>query len=382
MTSLLIHDSGRPGKVSWATQVVQAGDAAGLILSPWETPPVSVPRRPSASNVADLVRSADGSILFDPETHGIFMRGANRRAIYDQWRLWPRSGPSKDMGAFADHVEMVAEIQESLDVSLLSPTVCLEAPAGGDADLVIEVFAHMRSIAGTADWHAALVGTPSFWAAGPELDTFVGRVATLRPRGAVLSVLRTTGQYPWGDLTPEEVAGVCRTTRSLSVRMPVTIGRSDFAGLPAVAAGADAIGAGWDLKQRILSADLYRDSPGIRRQSERISHAGLFASLKRREAERLRAGDRGLSVRLVPGGLPLDFNGRWRHHLSVLANLARTMGGGDVRSRVASLQNAYSAATIDFAEVARFARPMEATEAQWVSPLADGLTMFADAEGI
>ncbi|MGB5565482.1 MAG: hypothetical protein WBN93_04045, partial [Acidimicrobiia bacterium] len=153
------------------------------------------------------------------------------------------------------------------------------------------------------------------------------------------------------------------------------------AGLPAAAAGASKIGTGWDLKQRVLSAELFRASPGIRRQSQRVSHIGLFASLKRREAEQLRAGDSGLSDRLVPGTVPLDVNGHWRHHLSVMANIAHDVGGGATpRDRVAQLQDAYATAAGDFVAVARYARPLEATEAQWITPLADGLGMFARSE--
>ncbi len=224
---------------------------------------------------------------------------------------------------------------------------------------------------------------PSFWSAGSELDAFIGRIATLRPEEAILSVLRATGQYPWSDLAPEEVAGVCRTTRSLSLRMPVMLARSDLAGLPAAAAGASRIGTGWDLKQRVLSAELFRTSPDIRRQSQRVSHVGLFASLKRREAERLSAGNAVLSDRLVPGTLPLDFNGHWRHHLSILASLARDSGSGaTVGDRVAWLQDAYTAAAGEFADVAGYVRPLEASEGQWIVPLADGLQAFAESEGL
>jgi hypothetical protein len=281
------------------------------------------------------------------------------------------------------HAELVADVQESLGVALLAPTVCLEGPVGEDADLVIGVCAHMRSLAGSQTWIASIVGVPSFWTAGRELDAFVGRVAMLRPSGVILSVLRGTGRYPWVDLTPDEVAGVCRTTRSLSRRMSVIIGRSDLAGLPAAAAGAAQVGTGWDLKQRVLSGELFRASPGIRRQSQRVTHSALMASLKRREAEQLRSGDRDLSRRLVPGALPLDANGHWRHHLEVMADLARTSGHGlNIGDRVARLQRAYGAAASDFAEVARLVRPLEAGDSQWVSPLADGLRLFAQSEAL
>lgn len=381
MTDLLIHDSGRSGKVGWTTQLVEAGDAAGFIVSPWETPPVAAPRRPSAESLAAGLKNTGARVLFDPESYGVFLRGANRRGIYNEWRLWPGRGPRKDMASFSAHVERVVEIQESLDVPFLAPTIGLEAPVGDDADLVIDVFAHMRSLAGDAGWIAALVGTPSFWSSGRELDAYIGRVATLRPHAVVMSILRATGRYPWIDLTPEEIAGVCRTTRSLSTRMAVIVGRSDFAGLPAVAAGASGIGTGWDLKQRVLSGDLFRTDPGVRRPSQRVSHRGLFASLKRQEAERLRAGNAELSARLVPGDLPLGFNGQWRHHLAVLAGLAADVGGGGpIADRVAWLHERYAEAANDFVEVARYARPLEATESQWLAPLADGLRIFADAE--
>ena len=383
MTEVLIHDSGRSGKLGWAARMLQEGQVVGFVASPWESPPTTQPRRPSAREIVTSLMDIGGTVLFDPETYGVFVQGANQRATYDSWGLWPNGQPSKDRPAILAHVDRVAEVQHELGVPFLAPGLCLESPVGLDADRTLEAFDRMRSVIGGGGWTASVVGTPAFWSAGPELDAFVGQIATMKPERCLLAVLRASGRYPWTDLTPEEVTGVCRTATSLSLHMPVVAGRSDFAGLPAVAAGAASIGTGWDLKQRVLSGDLFRADPGIRRQSQRVSHSGLLASLKRREAEQLRAGDASLSTALVPGPLPIDFNGHWRHHLAVLANAARVVGSqATARDRVRSLAASYKDAADAFAVVARHARPLEASASQWIEPLAQGLREYAESEGL
>ncbi len=382
MSEILIHDSGRSGKLSWVIEMLQARHAVGFVASPWETPPAPEPRRPAARDIVATLAGEGATVLFDPESYGVFVPGGNRRAIYDSWGLWPNGEPSKDPQSTAAHVERVAEIQQQLGVPFLAPTLHLESPTGPDAVLALEALNRMRTMASGGGWIASITGTPSFWAAGPELDAFIGQVATLRPEQAVLAVLRPSGRYPWVDLTADEVAGICRTTTSLSVRMPVMVGRTDFAGLPAVAAGASWIGTGWDLKQRVLSGELFRTDPGIRRQSQRVSHIGLLASLKRREAEQLRAGDGALSAALVPGPLPIDSNGHWQHHLSIMAAAVHVIGTQPTpRDRVRVLASTYEAAAAAFGEVVRHVRPLEATGNQWIVPLAEGVRQYAASEG-
>lgn len=51
----------------------------------------------------------------------------------------------------------------------------------------------------------------------------------------------------------EEIFGLMRTTFALSQDRPVRVAYGDLAALPAVAAGAEAVGTGWDMRQRICA---------------------------------------------------------------------------------------------------------------------------------
>jgi hypothetical protein len=66
--SVLIQDGRRGGHLRWATQAIGAGIADGVLLSPFHTPRVAVPRHYAGSKVADDVRAAGGEVIFDPCT--------------------------------------------------------------------------------------------------------------------------------------------------------------------------------------------------------------------------------------------------------------------------------------------------------------------------
>lgn len=382
MSQPLLHDSGRPGKINWARDTISAGHAAGFVISPWETPPAREPRRPSADQITAAIGDAGGRTLFDPMSYAMLLHGTDSDEYYNKWNLWP-SGVGKDKDLLTAHVRRVIEIQRDLGAPIVLPTIALDSPISGDARTALDITREARDQLGGAELYVSLVGSSTFWASGPDLDTYVGELSQLRPHGWILACLRATSGYPWDDIVPDEVAGMCRTTHSASGRSEVIASYSDLAGLPMVAAGADFIGSGWDLKQRVLSGDLFRSSPGIRRQSLRVTHEELHGSLKQQEAERLRAGDPALSDDLVPGPLPIGFNGHWQHHLAVLSRLTLTIGASDDRAvRVASLRSRLEQAHAHFANAAPHARPLEADASRWIDPLLDGLNQYAAQEGL
>jgi hypothetical protein len=152
-------------------------------------------------------------------------------------------------------------------------------------------------------------------------------------------------------------------------------------GLPAVAAGASGIGTGWDLRQRALGGDAYKKSTEIRRRGSRITHRGLLAVLKRREAEALGVRDRDLSSRLIPGALPVGQTAEWRHHIDCLNQLVDMLTSEAVgRPRVEALRSLYRSAMVDFGTVESLLRRVESGAALWLRPVSDGLDRYATNE--
>jgi hypothetical protein len=382
MSKALLHDSGRSGKIGWARQAIAHGYAAGFVVSPWETPPQTQPRRPSAHDIAEGVRDEGGRVLFDPMSYAVFLPGTDTLDYYSQWDLWPL-GVSKDTPSLVRHMERVVEIQTDHGLPIVLPTIALDTPTSADALAALTIVREARERFGDVELYISMVGSSAFWASGPDLDALVGELAQLRPHGWIMSCIRATSGYPWDNIDANEIAGLCRTTHSASQRSVVIVGHSDLAGLPMVAVGAAFIGSGWDLKQRVLSAELFRSSPGIRRQSLRVTHEGLHGSLKQQEAERLRAGDSTLSNTLVPGPLPIGFNGHWQHHMGVLSRLADSVGQPGSRAvRVSDLRARFERAKDAFAAAAPHARPLEADSIRWIDPLLDGLNLYAAQEGL
>lgn len=376
----MLQDSSRSGKRTWTLDLLQRGVAAGIALSPFATPKVAAPRRPSARDVVDSVYDEGGEVLFDPATHAVALPTTNKWEIYDGWDLW--SGPRGDLSTADlrnDHVLRVLDAQAELGVSPIAPTLSLGTSTGLDAERSLYLAAAARSQG--SDVGLSIVGTAAFWSQGRPLDDYVGQIAQLRPARVYLSVMRVDLGYPPQALAAE-IEGVCRSVHSLSRRSEVVVQFADLLGLPALAAGASAIGTGWDLRQRILAPDAFRLTTTIRRTANRITYGGLLGVLKRVEAERLVRADRALSVRLVPGVLPGNGNPLWEHHLEVVAaEIAAVTGPADRQAASAALSTRYAAVRADFARVEGLARPLEAGAADWLAALALGLTNYMTGEG-
>lgn len=379
---VMLHDSGRPGKDGRGVYAVQQGLAAGMIFTPFETPPETLPRRPSAAHCVEVIHEAGGEAFFDPTTHGALVPGANSFEYYDRWSLWPgATRGALDDDAVRAHVERAIAIQRELGVTPIAPTLRLDSPSAAGASTTLQMA--QQALRLDERCYVAVAGSARFWASGVDLDAHIGALAGLRPAGWIITATRETMQYPWPGLDADEVEGICRSVHSASLRgSRVICGHGDFAGLPAVAAGADYVGTGWDVRHRVWSEDMFRDSPGVRTPSQRIAHRGLLASLKRPEAERLLAGDRPLSERLVPGAIPVSQNPQWRHHVGSVRDVVdRVVGAGSRQQRVEELRTIYQEAQADFAAASSHAHPMEAGYDRWIEPLSEGLEQYAAIEG-
>ena len=181
---------------------------------------------------------------------------------------------------------------------------------------------------------------------------------------------------------PSCVAGVARTTFSVAGRGEVILCHSDLLGLPAIAAGASAIGTGRDAKQRYATREpFFVSDPQIRIPGERITFRGLLAPLKRAEAEVLERDAGDLCSELCPGSVPLGQSEQTSHHLRVLSglidDLAKWDRGAD-RSR--ELERIYDAAESNFALVEGHVAVDRGFD-DWGAGLRSGLRLFMDQEG-
>jgi hypothetical protein len=387
VSPLLVHDTGRPGKLDVVVTAITNGRVGGFILSPFETPPVDVPRRPTASETVERIRSAGGEVWMDPAAHLATGQGAARFAIYDEWTLWGVAGgravrPSIGEQSLRDHVRRALDVQRGLGLTSIAPTIAIASPSGARADLVRA----MADEAVTTDpgVYLSIVGPTSLWASGSALDTLVGELVQLRPAGWYVAVTRDAVVYPPDGMDPLEVAGLCRTIGSLSLRgAPVIAAYGDLPGLPSVAAGASHLGTGGDLKQRCCSEASVRGGDGTpRRASTRVTLRGLLASLKRPEVERLEAADNLRARRLLPGALPPpDRTSAWQHHFATLNALVDDVtAAGGVRDRALRLLGMYEQADAEWDVAQRMARP-DAGKARWIVPLREGTLAYARDEG-
>ncbi|WP_328410987.1 hypothetical protein [Nocardia sp. NBC_00403] len=346
--TILLHDGRRPGHLGWLKETVTAGLAGGAILNPFCTPPVSVPRHPSAQNViADLrggsiFEEIGPEILFDSATWAATLPSTDQWEVYDQWPLWPHHtrGDLRDADAIADHVRGVFAIQSDLDVPFLAPTVAVDSPTGQTAATALELAA--ESIRQQRGCILTICGVNSFWRAGPALDAFMGKVARLRPKAYYVIPLRDRSGYP-ADLTDADaIAGWLRSIHSLALRSRVVAGYTDYLGIIAAAAGADTVGTGWDQGQRVCNPDSFRGTEPGGKNVNYSPHPALLARFTETTARGLHDLAPKFAETMRWGEpIPADMREHREQHLSAL------------RKQVASVLKSGPLHTDRFAEVHR-----------------------------
>lgn len=380
--SVLVEDSPRNNLAAWTCDAIAAGSVEGAVLSPFTSPYVGNTYKQSARRTIERLVDAGGDVWLDSATHALQMPGVGDFRYYDGWDLW--GGARGDLSSPAmirDHVLRVLEAQGSLGVSRLAPSILLHGPDPA----AYEVALTLASEAASADESAriTIAGSPAFWSGGDELDNFVAAVADVGGAGYFLVVARPTADLPVST-SATEVAGLCRTARSLEQFGPVHVSHGDFAALPAVAAGAQSIGSGWDTRQRVCSYTSYevRDpTSGGGGWFKRPTMAGLFAFLTRAEAERLSSQDRSLFERLHRG--PIHPDGpkeAFLHHVSVLNEVSTAVADLDFGPAYSELLARYRAAVEDWPDAAA-AAGTAALSALWVDPLLEGLVSYGEQEG-
>lgn len=386
MAGVLIHDGRRVGHRKWTVEAIGAGLADGAVLSPFATPRVAEPRYPSGSDMASAVRGVGGEVLFDAMTHAVFLPGVNKFDFYDGWELWGTGTPDLSTAtARLDHVERVFARQARLGAPPLAPTLQLTSPFDASARTAVEVARVARGFEAGA-WQS-LAGTRSFWSSGTRLDAFVGTLASLRAPAWVLTFAHEIVVDHKPDMTDVEAwAGFSRTVHSLSERARVIVAHADLSGMPAVAAGADTVGSGWDRGQRCFDPNSFRldSDPGIRIPASYVTQGGLMAVMRRDVAEAIERWDPRQAYRMRGGSMPPSDAAQRMHHLGQLrAAVAAVSGHSSRSSRVRELRDRYRAAEADFdslnTALGRTVPPSE--KLTWASQPLSVLEAYASAEG-
>lgn len=387
MAGVLLHDGRRTGHLGWLVRSVSSGAASGSVMSPFSTPRVAQPRNPSGREVAQAVSGAGGEVIFDPTTHAFSLTGINKRDFYDTWELWGPSGEGLDSSARqVEHVERVYLRQDELGAPHLAPTVTLDSPAGLAAAQALATARVARGL-DRGTWQA-LAGTRSFWASGAGLDAFVGSLAALRSPTWVLTVVNEIVVDNTPDLVATEAfEGLLRTVHSLSTRARVIIANADLAGLPAVAAGADSIGSGWDRSQRTFDPDYFRidSDPGIRIPASYVTQGRLAAVLRRDAANAIERWNSAQAAVIRGGPMPPSDQAEWFFHIEKLAELLDEVDSRTTRrERVDQLRQTYdtSAAHFDTLIAALPGVVSDRDKRTWCENPRAVLEAYASAEGL
>jgi hypothetical protein len=182
----------------------------------------------------------------------------------------------------------------------------------------------------------------------------------------------------------EEVHGLCRTVRSLSDDGSVHVSHGDLAALPAVVAGANSVGTGWDSRQRVCAYASYvarddGDDDGGGGWLTQVTLEGLLSLLVHSDADVLQNQAAALAQRLVPGTTPPGPSECWKHHADVLERVISGLQPGG-KGSYESLLAAYQSAQAEWVNVVNsVGGPNRAND--WLREVGEGLKLYAQTEG-
>ncbi|OHU77922.1 hypothetical protein BKG84_05490 [Mycobacteroides chelonae] len=366
---------------------MSSGFADGIIATPFSTPRIAEDRHPNAATLADDMQDLSSTFVFDPMTHARLLPSTNKLEFYDQWDLWPTGDMDlSKVSTRTAHVERVFQVQASLQAPSLAPTVQLSTPVSSEATIALDI-GRIASGLAPGTWQS-LVGTRQFWASGPDLDGYVGSLATLRAKVWVVTVANEVVIDSEPDLTDVAAfVGLCRTVRSLSRRSRVIVGYSDYAGLPAVAAGADTVGTGWHRAQKTFdpkASSFHIDSdPGIRRQAEYVTQGNIHAILRRDTADQIVKWNSAQADVIRGGPLPPSANLERMHHLNQLQKVVHDINACNPgRDRYVALRDRYAVADTHFnALISGVPAVRRHDKEVWRDAMSDVLEAYAAGEG-
>lgn len=382
MSSLFAQDTARNTLAKWASNGVSGGYLLGAYISPFAQPPVGNGYKIDVEKIAEALSQVDGEFWFDPTTHALDMPRVGDFRYYDNWDLWvgDRGDLSTDV-LRQEHVKRVFRVQKDLGCDYLGPSVLLSNPDSPKSQLALEV--SKSAVGAEADAWLTIAGDTHFWQAGAELDAHIGALDQLEPGGWLLSVARAEPTIPVGA-TPEEVFGLMRTTYALSRDRRVRVAYGDIAALPAIAAGAEALGTGWDIRQRVCSYHDFEERVSASDGGgwyQRPTLGGLLGSLSLKDFQVLLSERPALAARLTPGVIGPKPEEAFRHHCEVLDSACSALQAEpSIADRCSKLEEMYVAAAADWAQV-QSVTGANFGAVQWVEPFLAGVRMFIAAEG-
>jgi hypothetical protein len=379
--TVLIEDSPR-NTFNWMIEAIQKGFAQGGVITPFATPVERGGYLKGLREASDRLRAAGGEAWFDPMTHALQMSGVGDFRYYDEHDLWRgERGELSTRDDRVDHVRRVFSIQTDIGANRLGPTVLLHHAETNTSQLALDLA--REAVAQEPLCWLSIVGSSSFWASGVALDAHIGALAQLEPAGWFLTVARPLAAIPVAA-DPEEVSGLCRTSRALGEYAPVQISHGDLAALPAVAAGAAGVGTGWDVRQRVCAYANFteRDPNGGPGGGwyKRPTFRGLVGSLTENEAAVLASRNPNRTRRLGPPPPPGPKEA-FLNHVEVLSTLVSGLTEEpDYELRYRRLVDIYDAAATEWPPVVQLTRsPLSAKN--WIDPFADGLALYGSGEG-
>lgn len=383
--AVLIQDGRRSGHLKWTLEAVRRSGADGAIISAFCTPRIPRPRQRDAGAVTEALGAAE--VLLDPMTHARLMNGTNKLEDYETWGLWGNSGVGLDNTTRRlEHVERVFERQTELNVPHLAPTLTVASGKSIEADYAVETARVARGL--DRNCYQSLAGTVDFFASGTDLDSHIGRLASLRASTWVVSLIPTASPNLIGDLAAStaSLVGWLRTIRSLSFRSRVIVQNADLLGLLAVAAGADTIGTGWDRSMKVFDAGSFQVStPAPRRPASYVTQLSLLAVLRRSLADDIQRLDPVRAEQLRGAPMPADEAQQRVHHLRIVQVLASEIYRiRDHQEPVDVLRSLYHQAQEDFCWLDAQIPGVVSTADRdcWVNHPLQALNEYAKAEGI
>jgi hypothetical protein len=378
--TVFFQDTARNNLISWTQAALADGYGIGAALSPFASPVEANGFKKSAAETSELIRSAGGEFWLDSMTYALDMPRAGDFRHYDRWPLWRSNRRELTSTAeYRDHAERVFRMQTDLGSALLAPSVLVSYPDTPQSQKALQLTAEALDVESLA-W-ATVAGDQQFWTSGAELDAHVGALDQLEPTGWLLIVARSDTSMP-PAATPEEVFGLMRTVCALSQDRPVRVAFGDAAALPAIAAGAEALGTGWDMRQRICAYQDFEErvaDPGGGGWYQRPTLSGLLGGLTTREYQVLVSEDSTMAAALSPGTIGPRPQQAFRHHAQVLTDIADELNALAGRDRAAALRDRYRAALAAWPAVQKVTGA-RLGPAQWVKPFLDGIELFMASE--
>ncbi|GAA4380501.1 hypothetical protein [Nocardioides caricicola] len=379
---VLIQDTARNNLVTWSVHAVAGGYGVGTMLSPFASPFEANGFKRSALATSEAIREAGGEFWLDPMTYALDMPRAGDFRHYAEWDFWSTTrGDLTSRAAMREHVQRVFRAQTALDSPALAPTVLVSYPDTPRSQTALEL-AQVAMEADTGAW-LSVAGDQEFWSAGAELDAHVGALDQLEPAGWMFIVTRGDNSMPPSAST-NEIFGLMRATYALSQDRPVRVAYGDLAAVPALAAGAEVVGTGWDIRQRICAYQDFEERPADTQDGggwyQRPTLAGLLGGLTSREYEVLVSEEAALAARLTPAAIGPRPEQAFRHHATVLTNVATALSSLSGRARAEAMRQMYLDAEGEWPAVQAITGT-RLGPSRWIAPFKAGLEVFMTSEG-